>query len=66
MPAELYALLLEFFERNSDKAFLWYVTGNPLLGGISPKEMVDLGRYEKLLGLAKQWVSENEAPEVKS
>ena len=33
---------------DTDKTVLWFKARNPLLGDISPKEMIRLGRYERL------------------
>src|SRR5258706_9776989 len=32
-----------------DKTILWFRVPNPLLGGISPKDMIKVGRFKKLL-----------------
>ncbi len=39
----------------------WFVTDNPLLGEISPKEMILNGRYGKLLNLVKNCIRENKS-----
>ncbi len=44
---EIFNLVVDLFNDNS-KATTWMVTDNPMLGDISPKEMLVLGRYEKL------------------
>lgn len=41
-------LVLAFFENNEEKTLLWFDTKNPLLGNISPLEMVRNGRLKKL------------------
>ena len=37
-----------FFDGDLNKTTLWFNTKNPLLGDISPKDMIAYGRYEKL------------------
>ncbi len=58
MPAELKERLEEignlinltagYFHGDLIKTTLWFNTKNPLLGEMSPKEMIAFGRYEKL------------------
>jgi uncharacterized protein (DUF2384 family) len=36
------------FQGDAAKAALWFRTRNPMLGDISPRDMVRLGRYDKL------------------
>jgi hypothetical protein len=41
-------LTATFFSGDLKKTELWFKTSNPLLGDISPREMIRHGRYEKL------------------
>lgn len=41
-------MVAERFEGDSAKAALWFRTRNPMLGDISPRDMIRLGRYDKL------------------
>lgn len=41
-------LVAKFFDGDTEKTVLWFKARNPLLGDISPKEMIRLGRYERL------------------
>jgi uncharacterized protein (DUF2384 family) len=41
-------LVAEHFEGDLEKTLLWFETDNPLLGDISPRDMIRLGRYQKL------------------
>ena len=41
-------MVAQFFCGDTDKAVLWFKARNPLLGDISPKEMIRLGQYERL------------------
>ena len=46
--ASTISLVAQFFEEETTKTALWFRTKNPLLGEVSPREMIRLGRYEKL------------------
>jgi uncharacterized protein (DUF2384 family) len=46
--ANLCGLVAQFFAGDAAKAALWFRTPNPLLGNISPRDMICYGRYEKL------------------
>jgi len=63
MIDELAALILKFFDGDTAKKDLWLIAKNPLLGGISPVEMIQAGRYDKLLKWAKEQIAENQAPD---
>ena|SRR3990167_4290181 len=41
-------LTASFFNGDLKKTSIWFKTKNPLLGDISPKEMICYGRYDKL------------------
>lgn len=56
------AKVMGFFKNDLRKAARWYETENPLLGGISPEQMVRVGRLEKLIKWIEQQLKENEAP----
>jgi hypothetical protein len=43
-----------------EKSLLWMILKNPLFGNISPKEMIMLGRYDKVMELIKASLDENE------
>lgn len=59
MPPELETRLMEignicelvanYFKGDAQKTALWFQIPNPLLGYISPKDMIRLGRYRKLM-----------------
>lgn len=51
---EIKALVLKAFDGDRDKTNLWYESPNPLLGNISPMQMLEFGRGEKLLQLVKE------------
>ena len=51
-------LVAEFFD-DSKKASLWFRTPNPLLGNITPIEMIRMGRIKKLLNVIQTAIEEN-------
>ncbi len=69
MPVELrerlneWAILLnligEYF-KESQKVELWLQTPNPLLGDISPRDMIRIGRYKKLLKFVQTALRDNQ------
>lgn len=59
---EIFKLLHSFF--GSDligrlKALTWYHSNNPLLGGISPKHMVQAGKQDRLMRFIKQQLEDS-------
>lgn len=62
LPAnEVRALVLEFFEGDENKTWRWFGTKNPAFG-VSPNDMIALGRYEQLFEWVKAQLAENETP----
>jgi len=59
---EAYVLVWDFFNRDFGKTRLWFQMGNPLLGGLSPRLMVDLGRGARLLEFVKAQILDNQMP----
>lgn len=57
-------LVLDFFGGDKQKTEQWFASPNPLLGGISPYEMNQLGRSEKLCQFVKSQLIENEPPKT--
>ena len=47
--ANIISLVAEFFEGDAHKTALWFKTPNPSLGEVTPRDMIRLGRYKKLL-----------------
>lgn len=41
-------LVAQIFNGDGAKTALWFRTSNPMLGDVSPRDMVRLGRYDKL------------------
>lgn len=42
-----------FFRNDASKVAIWFMAPNPLLGGVSPAQMVAVGRADKLLSFIK-------------
>jgi uncharacterized protein (DUF2384 family) len=69
MPAELKERLTEwatalnlvagFFGKDINKTALWFSTPNPLLGDMSPRDVIRVGRYKKLLKFIQTALNEN-------
>jgi len=55
------ALVAQYF-KDKQKTVLWFKTPNPLLGNIAPREMIRVGRFEKLRRFILNALSENERP----
>jgi hypothetical protein len=51
-------LVAEFFH-DEKKTVLWFSAINPLLGDISPRDMIKLGRFKKLLQFIQTAIDEN-------
>lgn len=41
-------LVAGYFQGDAQKTALWFNVKNPALGGISPRDMIRFGRYQKL------------------
>lgn len=71
MPSELadrfreWAIMINhvagFFKGDADKTALWFMTPNPLLGNIPPRDMIRFGRSKKLLKFILEALAENRA-----
>lgn len=42
-------LVAEHFKGDLQQTTLWFQINNPLLGNISPRDMIRIGRYQKLI-----------------
>jgi hypothetical protein len=47
--ANIANLIAEFFAGDAEKVGLWFELPNPVLGNISPRQMIRIGRYKRLL-----------------
>jgi hypothetical protein len=59
--ANICGLVAQFFGGDVAKTALWFKTENPLLGKISPRDMIRYGRYEKLYRFVMSALGENAA-----
>ena len=55
--------LVATFFNNAEKTILWFKIPNPLLGDISPRDMIRLGRSKRLMKFILTALSENQNPE---
>jgi len=55
------SLVAQYF-KDEQKTVLWFKTTNPLLGNISPREMIRIGRFKKLYRFILNALSENQRP----
>jgi hypothetical protein len=51
-------LVTDYFS-DLDRTMLWFRVANPLLGGISPRDMIRIGRFPKLLKFIQTALNEN-------
>lgn len=56
-------LVAEFFQGDVVKTGLWFRTRNPVLGELSPRDMIRYGRMEKLMQVVQEARSANGMPE---
>ena len=59
--ANVIGLVAQFFDGDSTKTALWFKTKNPLLGQLSPRDMIRFGRYDRLLRFVLEALAENPA-----
>lgn len=52
--------LVGSYFQEEEKTMLWFQTQNPLLGNLSPRDMIRLGRFKKLLHFIQSALAENE------
>ena len=54
----------QYFQ-DEHKTLLWFKTPNPLLGNITPRDMIRVGRFRKLQRFIQNALDENERPRDK-
>jgi hypothetical protein len=59
--ASICNLVAEFFEGDAVKTALWFRTPNPMLGDMSPRDMIRYGRYKRLQKFILEAREENAA-----
>jgi len=47
--ANIANLVAQFFAGDAQKVGLWFEIANPMLGNVSPRDMIRFGRYKRLL-----------------
>jgi len=57
--AILLNLVAENFKGDAKKTALWFTIQNPLLGNVSPRDMIRFGRYKKLFKFIINALAEN-------
>jgi hypothetical protein len=63
--ANIANLVAEYFSGDAMKVALWFELANPMLGNISPRTMIRLGRYKRLLNFVMQArEAEAQSPQV--
>lgn len=60
--ANICTLVAEYFDGDAAKTALWFRTINAMLGSVSPRDMIRLGRYKRLLKFVTDALAEAEAP----
>jgi len=55
-------MVAAFFDGDAAKTSLWFRTKNPMLGDISPRDMVRLGRYDRLRKFIVNAVADRGSP----
>lgn len=50
-------LVAQFFEGNAIKTGLWFKTANPMMGDVSPREMIRQGRHTEVRRFVMEAVS---------
>ena len=56
----IHHLIGEYFNNDMKKAALWLETKNPLLGNVTPMEMIASGQNKKLLKFIETTLKENQ------
>ena len=71
IPKELHERIIEWaillnlvashFKGDSNKTALWFTIPNPLLGNVTPRDMIRFGRYKKLFQFISNATAENKS-----
>lgn len=59
-------LVAQFFDGDAEKTSLWFTVPNPLLGGVTPRDMLRLGRFRRLHQFVIDALAENNPPHAQS
>ena len=52
--------LVDGFFKDKDKTILWFSIPNPLLGDMTPRDLIRVGRFKKLLNFIQTAIEENQ------
>lgn len=63
---EIWNIVYSFFDYRFNKTVNWMRTRNPMLGNVSPNEMIHMGREEKLHEFVMEARTLNEQPKDKT
>lgn len=61
--ANIANLVAEYFKGDANKVSLWFELANPMLGNITPRNMIRAGRYQNLLNFVMESRDEERATE---
>jgi hypothetical protein len=59
--ANICSKVADYFDGDARKTALWFQTPNPMLGYVAPRDMIRLGRYDRLLRFVLEAEEENAA-----
>jgi len=59
--ATICELVAEFFEGDATKTAQWFKMPNPAFGSVSPRDLIRLGRFRKVMTFVQNAVSSNRA-----
>lgn len=57
--AILFNLVAGHFKGDEHKTYLWFITLNPLIGNVAPRDMIRFGRFKKLYKFVVNALAEN-------
>ena len=60
MIVECQKLVLDFFGGDFKKTTAWFTTGNPNFGGVSPNQLFEMDRGNKVLAFVKTQLESGE------
>lgn len=55
--ANICELVANQFDGDLDKTYWWFTTDNPMLGDISPRQMIKFGNYERLRRIVQDFIA---------
>ena len=57
--AALFNLVAEYFHGDARKTALWFKVPNPLLGNLTPRDTIRIGRFKRLMSFVLNTVGES-------